>query len=492
LVALESIVARGRMMALNKEIADLTSRVRKLSKAPHSRPGSFSMALARKNTAVDLFHDKFHLTGPFRIAEIYNPDNPGLYVREMYGTQLREFHQKFFVDPLDRELHQTIGAVWSSHSGDSEGRGFGKSMMMSEESKLVNRDFGAEILARFDVTEKDVIENPFVAAYCTFEQSKGIQAFPAALLEGVAFALRCEYGDSNNVHQELRSRIAARVNAETSYDSEAIKRALLQKLTSYKNLSIQLSHRQIGGFIDSLCHDDTEALAEFIREKIGPRIRTALGFHFVHIFNAFASIAGIVHVVYFVDQIENFAKYTRHQDRDVRILRESMCQTSPTADMASFVFQMHINALRVLEPIWHAEHLPSLDYSLPLNKGRIVDLQGLKSLEDTKKVTARLLSQKRPQGTNPPTELHPFNEDSLALVRQATDGNPRRFLETLDTLLTEAKNSGNGAFDETGLLELTFVRALLDESTPQSNISEEADDYRDKLVHRLFHPVQKR
>src|SRR6266849_4065104 len=182
------------------------------------------MALARKSTAIDVFRDKFHLNGPFRIAEIYNPDNPGTYVREMYGAQLDEFHRKFFVDPLDRDLHQTIGAVWSSHSGDSEGRGFGKSMMMSEESKLVNRDFGAEVLARFDVTDQDIADNPCIAAYCTFEQSKGIQAFPSALLEGVAFALRCDHDDGDNVHQELRTRIAARVNAEPSYKSEAIKR----------------------------------------------------------------------------------------------------------------------------------------------------------------------------------------------------------------------------------------------------------------------------
>ena len=37
LVALESIVARGRMMALNKEIADLTSRVDQLERAEQRR-----------------------------------------------------------------------------------------------------------------------------------------------------------------------------------------------------------------------------------------------------------------------------------------------------------------------------------------------------------------------------------------------------------------------------------------------------------------------
>ena len=37
LVALESIVARGRMTALNKEIADLTSRVNQLERAEQRR-----------------------------------------------------------------------------------------------------------------------------------------------------------------------------------------------------------------------------------------------------------------------------------------------------------------------------------------------------------------------------------------------------------------------------------------------------------------------
>jgi hypothetical protein len=118
------------------------------------------MALARKGNTRDVYRDIFCLTGGFKVADMYNPENPGHYARAMYGKQLREFHQKFFVGPLDRgNGHQTIGAVWSSHSGESEGRGFGKSMMMSEESKRVNLDFGANILREFDVRDEDVAPN---------------------------------------------------------------------------------------------------------------------------------------------------------------------------------------------------------------------------------------------------------------------------------------------------------------------------------------------
>ena len=125
------------------------------------------MALARKVAKVDVMKEKFFLTASTgKVAQMYNPDNPGTYVREVYGEQLQEFHRKFLLNPLERDIRQTIGAIWSSHTGDSEGRGFGKSMLMCEESKIVNRDFGVSILEAFDVTEQAAIENPFIAAYC--------------------------------------------------------------------------------------------------------------------------------------------------------------------------------------------------------------------------------------------------------------------------------------------------------------------------------------
>ncbi|HEV7372249.1 hypothetical protein [Arenibaculum sp.] len=430
------------------------------------------MALARKGTKRDFLLDDCCLADtPFRVADIYNPDSPGVYVREMYGAQLEEFHRKFFLVPLDRKRRQTIGAVWSSHTGDSEGRGFGKSMLMCEESRLVNRDFGAALLKRFDIEDEDVAGNPFIAGYCGFAENMNIKTFSAALLEGVVFALRCEHGE-HNVHRELRGRAADRLGAAAPYKGETIKRALVQALSSYRNLPIQLTQRQVSGFIDALCHDDTDALADYVRERIGPRIKASLGFHFVHVFDAFASLAGIAHVVYFVDQVENFAKWARRQGRDVRILRESMCQTSPTADMASFVFQMHINAQQELEPIWQAEHLPSLDYALPINQPRIVDLKGLSTPTHARNLTAELLAAKRPAGRSPPTPLHPFNEDVLELVRLGVDGNPRRFLETLNTILTQAELDGRKTID------LTYVQPFIDAGAGQFRVvdDEEEDD----------------
>jgi hypothetical protein len=60
-------------------------------------------------------------------------------------------------------------------------------------------------------------------------------------------------------------------------------------------------------------------------------------------------LAAIEYVTYFVGQIENFAKYARRQVQNIRILRESIFETAPTRDMASFVFQMHIEAQHAIE-----------------------------------------------------------------------------------------------------------------------------------------------
>ena len=105
-----------------------------------------------------------------------------------------------------------------------------------------------------------------------------------------------------------------------------------------------------------------------------------------------------------------------------------------------------------------------------------MDLQGLGSASEAAKVTAKLLTEKRPAGTKPPTPLHPFDKDSLKLILKASDGNPRRFLETLDTVLNRAKSAGTSAVDKMGVLELTFVKSLVDESATAFAAGKDQED----------------
>ena len=430
------------------------------------------MALKLKTDGKDLMRDVFLLKeNPFRSSEIFSIDRQATYVPEIYGEQFYEFYKKFILIPLSRdENKQVIGAVWSTHSGDQLGKGFGKSFLMARESLEINADFGASKLRQFGIDEPDIAENPFLAGYCTFDQAKEVKTFPAALLDAVTFILESEHGDGN-VHMALRDRIIERTGAVEGFESEAVKRVLEKELRKYRSLNIQLNHASVERFIQKLCYSDTDDLVNFIRHNIGPRVKAAQGFNFVHIFNVFLLTAGIVYVVYFVDQIENFARFARNQERDLKILRESMCQTSPTDSVASFVFQMHVHALQAIEDWWDSvEHLPSLDPKKPINAARIVDLQGLKNRQDADTLAARYLENYRVEGAKVPHRLHPFDPDIVEAVRQSVNSNPRRFLEKLGEILANAEVNGRKKID------LTFVTPLLEDDGEGISYTDEQED----------------
>lgn len=417
----------------------------------------------------NVMRDDFFLSeNPFRISSIYNPDNPGTYEPEMYGNQYDEFYDKFFLHPLMRGKNkQVIGAIWSSQSA-TEWRGFGKSMLMAEESKRICRDFGASALRHRDVTEEDIAAHPLLAGYCTFDQAKAVKTFSSALLDAVAFMLEQPFGEWT-VHKELRNRIAESEEAEAGSEGEAVRQALRRRLRTYHGLNVQLNHKTLDKFIDLLTGTATDELTAFIRNEIGPRVKADQGFNFVHVFNAYAALAGIVSITYFIDQIENFAKWARNQDREIKVLRESMCQTSPTAEMASFVFQMHIAALQEIEDWWAAEHLPSLDFEVALNRTRTINLKGLETAEEANALAARYIQDFRLPGCEPKDSLHPFPEEVIEVVRDAAKGNPRKFLETLGQILDHAVAESQSTID------LLFVEPLLGEDYQDGEEAEEDD-----------------
>ena len=406
---------------------------------------------------------------PFRISAIYNPDNPGTYEPKMYGQQYDEFYEKFFIQPLNRGRNkQVIGAIWSSQS-EADWRGFGKSMLMSEESKRLCSDFGASMLESRGVEEGAIGANPVLAGYCTFEESKAVKTFASALLDAVAFMLEQPHGDWT-VHQELRNRISEDNDAEEGYEGEAVRRALRDKLRTFATLNVHLNHKTLDKFINLLASDHTAELTSFIRNEIGPRVKANQGFNFVHVFNAYAILAGIVSITYFVDQIENFAKWARNQDREIKVLRESMCQTSPTAEIASFIFQMHISALAEVEDWWVAEHLPSLDFEVPLNRTRTINLKGLQTTEEAVTLAKRYLEDFRVDENTPADGLHPFPVEVVAVVRDAAKGNPRRFLETFGQILDHA------VAEDQSHIDLLLVEPLLGEDYQDDAEETEEDD----------------
>ena len=394
---------------------------------------------------------------PFSSIGIYNVDAQHTYVPEMYGKQLDEFYEKFFIRPLENESHrQLIGAIWSAHGDNRWGKGFGKSMLMAEESKRICADMGASMLHHMEVHAEDIDTHPILSGYSTFDLSKGINSFPAVLLDAVAFILSQSYND-NTVHQELRARVLSNLDSQDGYEGTAIYEALGADLRRYSGLNVQLGHHTINRFMLDLAHDDTNNVVSFLRHEIGPRIKATQGFNFVHVFNAFARMAGIVYIAYFIDQIENFARFAvRRHERDVKIIREAMCQTSPTADMSSFFFQMHVHAAQAIQNFWQIEDLPSIDVNVSTNSGRILNILGLGTRE-ARVLVERYLADYRVEGFIVPDALHPFSREIVEAVRDASAGNPRKMMTRLGDILDKARDDGRA------VLDLAYVEPLIDE-----------------------------
>src|SRR5713101_8050044 len=157
---------------------------------------------------TSFFQTAWKLNGnPFSGKATYAEDHQTVYVPEMFGAQRDEFLQKFVVAPLENG-QPLMGAVWSVVPGDPKARGFGKSTLMGEEAKLINKDFGLSTLKDLGVAEKDAKDYPILTSYVSFnaKANAGIANIDAAGFHLVRFLLR--YGDT---HSRLRERAAARL-----------------------------------------------------------------------------------------------------------------------------------------------------------------------------------------------------------------------------------------------------------------------------------------
>src|SRR5205823_1954728 len=128
----------------------------------------------------------------------------------------QEFLRKFILAPLDNN-QPLIGAAWSVTPGDPQARGFGKSTLMGEESKLINRDFGKTALLSLNVSEEDASENPVLAGYASFnvkaggDAGGGISSIDTIAFNLARFVLLADHESGRTVHECLQETAAARL-----------------------------------------------------------------------------------------------------------------------------------------------------------------------------------------------------------------------------------------------------------------------------------------
>lgn len=390
---------------------------------------------------------------PFPRNATYGEDSQVVYVPEMFGDQRKEFLRKFILAPLENG-QPLIGAVWSVVPGDPEARGFGKSTLMGEEAKLINRDFGKSTLMLLDVAESDADANPILSSYVSFNTKAqgGIANIDSAAFHLTRFMLRQDHEGGSSIHQTLREIAAAKLMeagmASAGGETDAIIHAVRER---FRKLAGTIDIRNLlEDYLHHLASPDTEALQRFLADEVGTWHHDRNGLKYLQIFVAFAELAGIKHLTFFVDQVEDFTSQAgaAKLQKNVKIIRDALIETEPFASRVSFVFQFHPDAYERLRDAWLHEDLRSLAWDEPLNAPYVVVLKGLQTFDSAKLLAEKCLNH--PSVVTPTRKpgIYPFTEGALKLVWEVTKPRPRWFLRVLHDLLQLGKDARAETLDE--------------------------------------------
>jgi hypothetical protein len=417
---------------------------------------------------------------PFPGNATYGEDSQLVYVPEMFGDQRKKFLRKFILAPLENS-QPLIGAVWSVVPGDPQARGFGKSTLMGEEAKLINRDFGKTTLAYLGVSEEEARANPILCSYVSFNTKAhgGIANIDAAAFHLTRFILRQVHEGGTSIHTALRELAAAKLieqgNASPGDETDAIIHAVRDR---FRKLASTIDIRNLlEDYLQHLASPDTEALQRFLSDEVGTWHHDRNGLKYLQIFVAFAELAGIEHMTFFVDQVEDFTSQagSAKLQKNVKIIRDALIETEPFASRVSFVFQFHPDAYEKLRDAWLHEDLRSLAWDDPLNEPYVVVLTGLETFDSAKLLADKCLNHPSFVTATRQPGIYPFTEGALKRVWEETKPRPRYFLRVLYDLLLLGMDAHADFIDE-AFIEPKLKGLSAVARTPESDTVAHGDD----------------
>jgi hypothetical protein len=400
-------------------------------------------------------------SNPFSSGVTYAPEKQDIYEPEMYGHQHIEFREKFFTQPLFSK-QPIIGAVWSSVlRGDPETRGYGKSTMMGEETKLLNKDFGLSIFKELGASAEEAAEYPVMAGYVSFD-GQNIKSIEAASYYLVKNLVKDGTEAGGSTHLRLRKMLLKRLSQTEkipkSSEDAAIEAALRKRV---RELAIPLEFNgELAKFLTYLCSVNSVGLSEYLAGVTNwHHIRT--GVKFLQVYTCFAVLAGIKHVTYFIDQVEDFTTDSSGAKimKNVKLIRDALLETEPFVSSASFIFQLHPIAWANLRTAWQHENLRDLGTESRQSEPYVVNLQGLSTFELAMKCATTYLNHpKYTTAQRQPNSLVPFTEDAIRYVWDNTEGVPREFIRSMYDLIE------HGRRDSKEIIDATYAAGALDPS----------------------------
>jgi hypothetical protein len=320
-----------------------------------------------------------------------------------------------------------VGFLWSQGVGGDTG--YGKTTLMQNASREINRDLGRTVLQNAGMRSERLV--PIASVYTNLNNLNATGLYPV-LFDGVVEAAS-PLPDDMPLFDKARRIIADRVGDNAPVVAAEVTAARLRTASGGVPLRPELLSAFSSGGANAV-------LAELAKVSQASRLRN--GLQYLDFLLAVLAAAGIDHLFVFVDQLEDLAINksinSAKRSREIGRIRD-LLEGGTYASRIHFVFTFHNTAGRILERYWAVNRLPRYEIA-PDNTASVVVLRGLSNDDQVAELLKVYLSDKRVDGVE--DELLPFEPASLAVLRDVSQGRVGILLGKAHELLNGAAELG--------------------------------------------------
>ncbi len=371
---------------------------------------------------------------PFPPAAIAGEDSSNSpYDSELLAADRDDFIQRLIikaVPPPGREF----GYLWSQ--GRSDDTGFGKTCLMLETRRELNRDFAKTLASEYSLPQETKI-----AATWASMKTTGVTGIYPLLFNAIVDAAKSPSPNEPSLIEKCWDSIAA---------STGINRADTETFSSGITQAIHASRRKLFPGYPEVRDDITGALASCdsnlvlnCLESVTQAGRSRNGLAYFESFYCLVRAAGVSHLFVFIDQLEDLATATKiprsTRQREVGRFRDIFAETAGFRGHCHAVFTFHRRAANALADFWHMERInPPFEPKHPIGRNACVVLRGLQSTRQVERLLATYLDTVRQRPTH---TADPFDPSAFQSLLDRSDGR-------IGQLLPEASALWDRAADE--------------------------------------------
>lgn len=401
----------------------------------------------------------FPTTGIARLGGNDRRENGLLYDPGVDADRVAEATEKFVLGAAFSGLR--FGYLWSmgTGGGDSDARGFGKSVLMQHLVWSLNQDFARQAYLSCGLDDEDADEAPMCGLLTSFDTAQ-IRSLGAALFTAVEYATDFRNDDDDpTLAERLRARLIERAGSDDPI--------VLGKLVADEHR--ELRGRTLGPPVDKLISalvgPDPIAAADLL-DQVTSTSRTRNGAVYLATFLLFARAAGVKHVLLCCDQLEDLASTTTakaKRDLETERFRDVILETLPMADMLSVVVTMHPRAAVTIGTAWELADLPSFEVS-EANKHRVVLLPPLRNADQAQRLLNPYLDAARKDDSeHQPGEIYPLTTEAIEAIFSRSNRKPRDVLRKAHGLVEAA------AGDNVDIIDGDAATQYLDALGPETD-----------------------